>query len=187
MVQMRSMSHFLVISEAREQERRWGRGKRNEPAGLMSSNSKGGKALMLQVLPKNKNNNNKQTNKNRCAVCVLADASSTMFCRWFLFFFSLICPKRNRDKQGRRIMTEQVSLVRHFENFQTRFPVLWNNNVRVLEGPFKHSLKREILLRLKFARLGKGVDSGAYLKVLDPWEGLKYLHFIMMKTTGFVI
>lgn len=46
----------------------------------------------------------------------------------------------------------------------------------------------KILLRLKSERLeASGVGILADPGVLDLWEGLKFMHFIMMKTSGFVI
>ena len=82
--------------------------------------------------------------------CVLADVSSIMFGRWFLCFLSLICPKRTGDKQGRMIMTVQVSLVRHFENFQTRFPVLLGKKKKGMSESLRSHSK--ILLRGKFSK-----------------------------------
>lgn len=66
-VQVQTKSMSSCISEARERERRWG-GK--EPAGLVSSNSKGERALMsllrlLLLLPKRKNK------KRMCCVCAV--------------------------------------------------------------------------------------------------------------------
>ena len=116
-----------------------------ECVGLLSSNSKEERALMflLMLLTKGKK-------KKKWMCCVLADVSSIMFGRWFLCFLSLICPKRTGDKQGRMIMTVQVSLVRHFENFQTRFPVLLGKKKKGMSESLRSHSK--ILLRGKFSK-----------------------------------
>lgn len=99
------MSAFLVFLKLDSRRGGGERGGRKESAGLPSSNSKGEGALMFLLLQLTKRKGKKKKERQMCVPSQLADDSSIIFCRWFLCFFNLICPKRTGSKQGRMVLT----------------------------------------------------------------------------------
>lgn len=76
--------------------------------------------------------------------------------------------------------------MRHFENFSNKiFSALNGMNIRVLEESSKDSLKKGILLRLKSERRRGGAGRSQGFGALE--RPAMFMHFIMMKTSGFVM